>query len=384
MSETLTIEADRVDDRAWHASWLLSTIWLVFLALPLLALWTGDDLSDGRRIAGTVILAAFGVAYTIAFRDTARRESFASPPEVEPKATRALAVLISLTVVGFAVGSWGMLGMVPFIPAYAVFNTAWRTSLVVLAGSLLAVTAFPIAGGVYEDLWPITPAVVTAGLATGLGRLTEERSAERTALRTELLLSDDRNRVARDVHDVLGHSLTAVVVKAELTERLLERVEAATEADRATLDRCRTELSELRGLSRHALAEIRSTVGGLRNPNLTDEVVSARTVLADADVTCTTLGDVEAVPERARIAVAWVVREAVTNVVRHAEASHCTIHVGPAHDVWLRIDDDGVGPDGVEDGNGITGLRERLALLDARLSIAPAPDGGTMVEVRHG
>ena len=82
--------------------------------------------------------------------------------------------------------------------------------------------------------------------------------------------------------------------------------------------------------------------------------------------------------------MAWVVRESVTNVVRHAKARHCTITLAPTPSVWLRVEDDGVGPNGVVEGNGLTGLRERIAPLEARLHVETAHPHGTRLEVVHG
>ena len=376
---------DNLDERAWRANWLLSTVWLLFTAFPMLSLWAYSDVSTGRQVVATVIAVIFAAVYAIGFRDTARREVFSSPGATTTAfSIRVLLALVALNVAAFAVGSWAMLGLAPFVVAYAAFNVSWRTVIAVIAAAHAVVVGLPLAAGVFADLWPVTAAVATASAATALGRLTEERSRERNEWRTELLLSDDRNRVARDVHDVLGHSLTAVVLKAELSQRLLEKLDPQDDADRAIVDRCRAELDELQSLSRRSLAEIRSTVGGLRNPSLVDEVAAARTVLADAGVTYTSTGDSTLLPVEARGPLAWVVRESITNVVRHAQASHCTVHLAPSPGVWLRIDDDGVGPAGLDEGNGLTGLRERLEPLGAGLSIGPVDSGGTRLEVRHG
>jgi two-component system sensor histidine kinase DesK len=382
---TTDSEINPLDERAWRANWMLATIWLGFAIFPLLSLWVWGDQSTVRQLGATALLVAFCVVYALGFRDTARREVFTSPGDAPSRASAiVLTTLAVLNVAAFLVGGWAMLGLLPFIVAFAVLNVSWRTALVVIASSLALVIGLPFSAGVFADLWPTTAAVATAAAATALGRLTEERSRERTTWQTELLLSDDRNRVARDVHDVLGHSLTAVVLKAELSQRLLEKLDPQDDADRAIVDRCRTELDELQSLSRRSLAEIRSTVGGLRNPSLADEVAAARTVLADAGVAYTSTGDSTLLPIQARGPLAWVVRESITNVVRHARASHCTVHLAPTPGVWLRIDDDGVGPAGLDEGNGLTGLRERLEPLGAGLSIGPVDSGGTRLEVRHG
>src|SRR5690606_543184 len=126
---------------------------------------------------------------------------------------------------------------------------------------------------------------------------------------------EERERVARDVHDVLGHSLTVVSVKAELAERLVD-VDPA---------RARAELVEIQSLTREALAEIRATVSGLRVARLGDELVAARTALTGAGIEADLPENPDVVDPRHRIVVAWVLREAVTNVVRHSGATRCTV-----------------------------------------------------------
>ena len=188
----------------------------------------------------------------------------------------------------------------------------------------------------------------------------------------------------------IGHSLTAVILKAELCQKLLDGIRPGDEHDRAAVATCREQLGEVRAVSRSALAEIRATVGGLRAATLDDEVTAARTVLADAGVDLLVSGDVTDVRQQHRPVLAWVVREAVTNVVRHAEASRCHIELGPrqcAAPVVLRISDDGVGIGAAEapgigvngGGNGLRGVRERIEAAGGQLRLRS--DGGTTLEV---
>jgi two-component system sensor histidine kinase DesK len=150
-------------------------------------------------------------------------------------------------------------------------------------------------------------------------------------------------------------------LKVELCQRLLEQVEPDDTAGREAIKVCRGQLAELDSIGRGALAEIRSTVGGLRAANLADEVTAARTVLADAGVELLVTGDAANIPEGHQSMLGWVVREAVTNIVRHAKAERCHIELAPGPDgVVLRISDDGVGLGAAGEGNGLQGLRERV------------------------
>jgi two-component system sensor histidine kinase DesK len=142
--------------------------------------------------------------------------------------------------------------------------------------------------------------------------------------------------------------------------------------------RARAEVEQIHDLSRQALAEVRTTVGGLRVARLVDEVEAARTVLGDAGITADLPGDLDVVDPRHRIVLAWALREAVTNVVRHSGATRCSVTLGPDR---LRVEDDGSGVHGRE-GNGIRGLRERVTAAGGTLTLRPGETGGTVLEVR--
>jgi two-component system sensor histidine kinase DesK len=266
----------------------------------------------------------------------------------------------------------------------------------VITTSLRSVTsrgvtiAAPLLAGRFADLWFLALIVVAVGGAAVLVRLFQGYQFDQAHLRTGLAIGDERTRVARDVHDVLGHSVTAAILKVELCQRLLDGVDADSEAGRARLEQCRHHLADLESISRGALAEIRSTVGGLRATDLADEVTAARTVLADADVDLLVTGDMADIPERHRPMLAWVAREAVTNIVRHAKAERCHIELAPgsvSEGILLRVTDDGVGLGTAEEGNGLRGLRERVAASGARVHIEAADTpadtkaSGTRIEV---
>jgi two-component system sensor histidine kinase DesK len=186
--------------------------------------------------------------------------------------------------------------------------------------------------------------------------------------RAELALVAERDRVARDVHDVLGHSLTALSIKAELAGRLID-VDPV---------RARQELESIQETARQALAEVRSTVGGLRAANLDAELAAAPRVLADAGIETRLLGTVADTDPRHRTLLAWVLRESVTNVVRHARASRVSIELTPT---GLVVADDGTGfeVDGGREGNGLRGMRERVSAAGGTVRLTGGH--GTRVEV---
>ena len=164
----------------------------------------------------------------------------------------------------------------------------------------------------------------------------------------------ERERIARDMHDLLGHTLSVIVLKSELASKIAERDPR----------RAAAEIKDVENISRNALAEVRRAIHGYRGERLLDELASARKVLAAAGVTLTEEIMPSALGADEERALALGLREAVTNVVRHSRASRCRITLNPAHgEVRLLVEDDGVGGELVE-GAGLAGMRARLAEVD--------------------
>ena len=183
-----------------------------------------------------------------------------------------------------------------------------------------------------------------------------------------LAVADERARLARDLHDVLGHSLTTITVKAALARRLMEAGETA----RAT-----AEITDVEVLTRQTLADVRSTVSAQRRASLPAELAGTRAVLAAAGIEAVLPQATDDVAEPFREAFAHVLREAVTNVVRHSGARRCEVRLGPS---WVEVHDDGTGPGSqCLPGTGLDGLRERLAPLGATIQAGAAPGGGFLL-----
>lgn len=172
-----------------------------------------------------------------------------------------------------------------------------------------------------------------------------------------LAVENERMRIARDVHDTLGQHLSAVVVKSELAAR------------RPTI--AQREMLEVAAIAREALSETRAAISGYRRASLAVEAQSARALLDAAGVDLELHGPFEGLPEPVDEVAGWVLREATTNVVRHAQATNCRIELSRLNaDVVLEIRDDGVGVTGDSDmpwGGGLTGLAERVALAGGEL-----------------
>jgi two-component system, NarL family, sensor histidine kinase DesK len=167
----------------------------------------------------------------------------------------------------------------------------------------------------------------------------------------------ERERIARDLHDVLGHTLTAIVVKSELAEKLMDRYP----------ERAKQDIQDIQKTAREALAEVRNTIRGYRADTLDAEFKQATDILKTAGLSVKSeTADVSLSPAQESI-VALIVREAVTNVVRHAHARTCQLRMAPMNgSCVLEIQDDGRGGLSIE-GNGLRGMRERVEALGGTL-----------------
>jgi two-component system sensor histidine kinase DesK len=259
------------------------------------------------------------------------------------------------------------------VAAMAGDNLQPRTATAVILLATAAVAVYSIvADFAPQDVLTNSTVTFVVGLfAFGVARLSEANN-QLAAAREEvarLAVVDERLRFARDLHDLLGHSLTVVRAKSELASRL-----AHVDPSRAA-----QEMSEVEGLARQALAEVREAVTGYRRSSLAAELVNARTALDAAGIAVEVAVDGLDVPPDVDEALGWVLREAVTNVVRHSGAGRCRVEAGGEDDgdVRLVVADDGNGaPAGGSDGSGLTGVRERLAAVGGTLEVGRADGGG--------
>lgn len=230
-------------------------------------------------------------------------------------------------------------------------------------------------------LWLAAPA-----LALGLWSISFVRqvavATELREAREELALvavSEERLRFARDLHDLLGHSLSLIALKSALAERLLpQRTENAAVAK---------ELRDIQRVARSALAQVREAVSGYRQPSLAEELAGIRTMLEAAGITCQIQRDIGVLPEQIEAVLTWVVREGVTNVVRHSRARTCEIVLTrDKYFVKVEIKDDGVGSQGIRNsessGSGLAGLAERLEASSGYLEARSLSEGGFVLCAR--
>ena len=289
--------------------------------------------------------------------------------------------------------------VVAFIGSLSLVMTSRQALLVMVA--LIAVPAVIELAGLGSSPVGTTRVLVNAGMTAVAGmcaigayragiwmfdvvwELDRARSIE-----ARLAVAEERLRFARDLHDVVGRGLAVVSLKSDLAARLAQRgrPEAAD------------EMLEVRRVAQDLLSEVREVVRGYRSTDLGAELAGARSVLASAGIECRIIGSGDAIGEQAQAILGWAVREGTTNVLRHSQATTCTIALRVHEDsVELTMENDGAaGSGGLAPGHGLVGLTERMTTvggslvaerlpgarfrLVARLPVSAAPTtGGTSV-----
>lgn len=355
-------------ERRGSVNWLalgFSAPWLVFLLMPLDSFLTAPEL-EPVRWTGVALIALFAVincsAYAVPWlvpvASTVRRSIIWTALMVLPVAGLTALRLESAYVVFLAfnmyfVAFWIFGTIAPYRLRLGVAATiALVCWLIFMVGTGFDVTAH---GGI--SLFIGAPMVGILGFSYLI-----ELGERADVARASLALSEEREEIARDVHDVLGHSLTVITLKAELAQRLLE-IDPA---------RAGAEMEAIAQLSRASLAEVRSTVTRLRVPDFSGEIEGAGRALQTAGIRA------ELPEAQSALAVAgvnaklfsWVLREAVTNMVRHSGANAARVRLSAT---GLDILDNGVGV-GDARGNGLTGMAQRVAASGGSVVIEAAPE----------
>ncbi|WP_156760696.1 sensor histidine kinase [Microbacterium karelineae] len=368
---TLPSAADAARGPWDRFAWVLGIVWVVFMLFPISAASESSAPSIARG-AGVALLVAYAVTYMAAYAWMIRSGDWRTAAR---RGGIGLAVMVSLMAAAAILVGPGALGAGAFLISIAMFAGPIIQALIVATAAflgqylVLTIVLASVPDGFAEfGVLYMPPAIVF--VSVGCIRLITNAQEHHDEIDRQLSLVAERERVARDVHDVLGHSLTVVTVKAELAERLIDR----------DPERAKAEIAQVRSLSREALAEVRATVSGLRVARLADELVAARSALDGAGIRADVPESGDVVDPRRRIVVAWTLREAVTNVVRHARAARCEVRL--ASD-GIIIEDDGIGIEWDDAASGLRGMRERAEAAGASLSVGPGEDGrGTRVEVR--
>ncbi|HEX9501894.1 MAG TPA: sensor histidine kinase, partial [Thermoanaerobaculia bacterium] len=316
---------------------------------------------------------------------------FIAYPAVKPHTTAAewietaagLVVFLSLYIRGYRVAGRDLypviagitlLGLIfyPFNPgagtffiyaaAFAGHTASGRIAFrgILLIELVLCVETWYFRIEVYNAMWPIIFAALIGAVNAHYSQV--DRSNQRLRLAQDeierLAKLAERERIARDLHDLLGHTLSLIILKSELASKLADR----------DPERAGNEIRDVERISRDALAQVRQAVGGYRSGGLLKELDGAKEMLRAASIECTTdIEQISLAPSQEAI-LSLAMREAVTNVVRHSGAAHCEIRLmRDNREVRLTIADDGRGGSETE-GFGLIGMRERITALGGTLS----------------
>ena len=348
---------------------------IVFVAYPILVLLT-------RRpplIEGLLVLAGTGLFVGLL--------TFAARPPGSPSRSSPVGpviVILLLFVSSLLVVRDPGSGFYPFFfyasaGASALLPARRAVALMALAG-LVGGVAFYLAmqdvvGALVQGL-SVTIIGVTVFSASELRRTNRDLVEARGEL-ARLAVADERVRIARDLHDTLGQSLSVITLKSELAGRLLPEDPVRAQA----------EVRDIEVVAREAMASVRETVVDSRRPTLEGELAAARKAHVAADIAPSIEAAADGLPPVVDAVLAWTVREGVTNAVRHSGARRVRIQIG-RQGAWAEasITDDG----GAEHqatsaqagaGSGLTGLSERVAALGGRFEAGPISGGGFRINV---
>jgi len=331
-------------------------LWLVYLSG--FVLWVADpDTVRALRISGMAAIALFLVLYFRGYRE---------------RGWRLVAIIAVFTALGALFMPLAASAMVFYIFAGAFAGMVGRPRLSAIV--LVLVAAFAAVHGILLGINPFTVGAATVvTLIIGLVNIYYvEHARQNDALRLSqqeirrLAVVAERERIARDLHDLLGHTLSVIALKSELAAKLIGRDD----------ERAASEVREIESITREALAEVRAAVTGFR-AGLAQELSNARRALEAADIEFSYELAVDDLPPRHEDVLAMVLREGVTNVVRHSGARSCRLTI-VARDGGVRLElrDDGRGGVVLEN-NGIAGIRSRLATIGGLLEIVQ--ESGTVL-----
>ncbi|MET7456410.1 histidine kinase [Streptomyces sp. NPDC005574] len=347
-------------------------VWLVFLSSPVHDLASGNH-TTGATVAGWLGLLVFVAVYlTLVFRNMGGRAY----------SGRTLgALILGLAVVGTVLcltlgGEWLGLYVYVSVACGAALPLRMAYWTIPLTAAVMLLAGLRVGE---RDAMDLVVLVLLIGFAmSGVGQLVRTTIELRKARATvaQLAANEERLRLARDLHDLLGHSLSLITLKSELAGRMLP----------GHPDKAAQQVADIEQVSRQALVDVREAVSGYRRPRLREELAGAQVALTAAGVTAALPAepDLTGVPEESESALAWSLREAVTNVVRHSGAGRCTVELLHRQTLdgrvcELSVEDDGSGGAGKGPGNGLTGLTERLEKAGGSLEAGRTRHGFRLV-----
>jgi two-component system sensor histidine kinase DesK len=365
-------------------TWLVCVAWLPAMAYPL------ADLFNTHPAPPRAIVLLCGVAlFTGIYVWAARRASlyYAAASRLGGDHTalfwRPVALLcVMSTLMTLGDGSrW--LALFIYTIAVACFSLPARRAVPAFAALLLlagicALLTHDAPGAIASGAFTMAVTGVTTLVFVQMISLVRQLRAAREEI-ARLAVAEERLRFARDLHDLLGHSLSLIALKSELAGRLALKAP----------ERAAAEMRDVETVARDALQEVRAAVAGYRQPTLASELRSAAQILDAAGIAFELEGAIDDPPPALEGVLSWTVREGVTNVIRHSRARRCTIRLlQDGGELGIEVCDDGRGAAPATSasqgasGNGLAGLAERVAACGGQFAVGPTAGGGFRLAVR--
>jgi two-component system sensor histidine kinase DesK len=382
-----TIEAREASRTEGRSPFLLWLIWVVWIPLSIPAFLR---LFQAHPPLPQLIATLFGVAifFGIYLLASWRRAvdlvaTSTLPDHTEASTWLTIAVLTGLCLVLTLLSGNEWQTLFYYTSGYVGGSLLIRRAiLVVCVITVLATVAGWFAGLSWLDLAQtivFIPAIVfiTRSVMWSVTTSWQLNDARKEIAR--LAVMTERLRIARDLHDLLGHNLSLIALKSELAKRLVN----------VAPDRAIVEISDVENVARTTLQEVREAVSAFRQPRLKSELNAAREILAAAGIAYHFDGDeslMDALPTSIESVLSWTVREGVTNVIRHSRAHQCTIRMmRKVQEIGIEVIDDGVGVpvmnNSGNEGNGLHGLAERVETLGGRSETFAREAGGFLLAV---
>ncbi|HLJ34537.1 MAG TPA: sensor histidine kinase [Ktedonobacteraceae bacterium] len=376
-------ESSLAEGRSPYLLWMIWVVWTP-LMIPAIVILFQAHLPLPHLIAALVGVVLFFVIYLWgAWRRAQYLVSVPSPAKNADASTWVVIVVLTmLSIILMLLGpGYGWQELFYYTSGYIGGALSLRRAIpVAVVITLLAMAVSWYTGSGLLDLVQtvVFVSAIIFIMKSMLWSITT--SWELNAARKEisrLAVETERLRIARDLHDLLGHNLSLIALKSELAGRLVK----------AAPERAVAEIGDVENVARTTLQEVREAVASYRQPTLASELHAAREILTAAGVAYHYEGDenmIGTLPSAIEGVLAWAVREGVTNVIRHSRARQCTIRAARVKETaFIEIADDGVGSDSSSDrqGNGLRGLAERVAALGGQCETGSGSAGGFRIVV---
>lgn len=325
----------------------------VFLLIPAVYVWA--QASVPVALGASAILVVYAVLFVLS-----------CALALYPRRARLLWLLACTALVLALIPLIGMnvLYMIMFQAMTQILLLPWRRAVpsvivLCLGGMVLALAL----GELFLVAFCLMALLMSLGIGHGIRQQALEEELQRAQRRNAVLaVAAERERIGRDLHDILGHSLTSLTISAQLAQKLLDPDPAAA----------RAQLEHIEQTARQALADVRATSSGMRTVRAATEIAAARTVLTAVGIEAETPSALPPLPEDRSELFGYVIREATTNIVRHAQASSASITLDEQQ---VRIADDGIGIPETAPRTGLAGLARRVHDAGGALHVDSTGDG---------